>query len=120
MIPFTTHGWRPTSVTIQPHSSAITDAMPDTATARRNHGVRGMSRFLHHAIRSHSPSAMSALQTPTIVSNAQCSIVLNGGRSSAGTESSPVTFVSVLQPTRNESKPGMPMPPLTPSGVQRP
>jgi hypothetical protein len=26
---------------------------------------------------------MSALQTPTIVSNAQCSIVLNGGRSSA-------------------------------------
>ena len=57
---------------------------------------------------------------PTIVSNAQCSIVLAGGRSSAGTVSSPITFVSVLHPTRNESKPGIPIPPLTPSAVQRP
>ena len=57
---------------------------------------------------------------PTIVSNAQCSIVLAGGRSSGGTESSPVTCVLVLQPTRNESKPGIPIPPLTPLDVQRP
>ena len=57
---------------------------------------------------------------PTIVSNAQCSIVLYGGRSSGGTLSSPVTWVLVLQPTRKESKPGIPIPPLTPSGVQRP
>ena len=79
-----------------------------------------MSRLRHHAIASHSPSAISAVQMPTIVSNAQCSIVLSGGRSSGGTESSPVTWVSVLQPTRNESKPGMPMPPFTPSSVQMP
>ena len=57
---------------------------------------------------------------PTIVSNAQCSIVLAGGRSSGGTVLRPITFVSVLHPTRNESKPGIPIPPLTPSGVQRP
>ena len=57
---------------------------------------------------------------PTIVSNAQCSIVFAGGRSSGGTVSSPVTWVLVLQPTRNESNPGIPMPPLTPSLVQRP
>ena len=69
---------------------------------------------------SQSPSAISAVQMPTIVSNAQCSIVLAGGRSSGGTVSSPVTCVSVLKPTRNESNPGMPMPPLTPSLVQRP
>ena len=58
--------------------------------------------------------------TPIMVSNAQCSIVFAGGRSSAGTESSPVTCVLVLQPTRNESKPGIPIPPLTPLEVQRP
>ena len=57
---------------------------------------------------------------PTIVSNAQCSIVLAGGRSSGGTESSPVTCVLVLQPTRNESSPGIPIPPFTPLDVQRP
>ena len=57
---------------------------------------------------------------PTIVSNAQCSIVFAGGRSSGGTLSSPVTLVLVLQPTRKESKPGMPSPSLTPLEVQRP
>ena len=46
------------------------------------------------------------MQMPTIVSKAQCSIVFAGGRSSGGTVSSPVTCVLVLQPTRNESKPG--------------
>ena len=107
-------------MTIQPHSSATTARTPETATARRNHFVCGMSRLRHQANDSHAPSAISAEQIPTIVSNAQCSIVLTGGRSSGGTVSSPVTCVSVLKPTRNESKPGMPMPPLTPSGVQRP
>src|SRR5262245_12740671 len=116
----TTHGWRPTSVTIQPDSSATTAEMPDTATARRNQGVRGMSRRRHHAHASHRPRAISAVQMPTMVSNAQWSIVLAGGRSLGGTESKPVTLVLVLQPTRNESKPGLPIPPLTPEDVQRP
>ena len=31
-----------------------------------------------------------------------------------------MTFVSVLNPTSQESRPGMPMPPFTPSAVQRP
>jgi hypothetical protein len=79
-----------------------------------------MSRLRHQAIASQSPSAISAVQMPTMVSNAQWSIVFAGGRSSGGTVSRPVTWVSVLQPTRKESKPGMPMPPLTPSAVQRP
>jgi hypothetical protein len=68
----------------------------------------------------HSPSARNAEQIPTMASNAQCSSVFAGGRSSGGTESSPITCVSRLKPTRNESRPGMPIPPLTPSGVQRP
>ncbi len=60
------------------------------------------------------------MQIPTIVSNAQCSSVSNGGRSSGGTESSPVTCVLVLQPTRNESNPGIPIPPFTPLEVHLP
>ena len=53
-------------------------------------------------------------------SKAQCSRVLAGGRSLAGTVSRPVTSVSVLKPTSHESRPGIPIPPLTPSSVQRP
>ena len=44
----------------------------------------------HQTKPNQMPSAISAVQIPTIVSNAQCSIVFAGGRSSAGTESSPV------------------------------
>ena len=79
-----------------------------------------MSRLRHQEMPNHSPSAISTVPIPTIVSKAQCSSVFAGGRSSGGTVSSPVTSVSVLQPTRNESSPGIPMPPFTPSDVQRP
>jgi hypothetical protein len=79
-----------------------------------------MSRRRTQAMPSHAPSAIRALPIPTIVSNAQWSSVLAGGRFSGGTESSPVTFVSVLNPTSHESKPGIPIPPLTPSSVQMP
>ena len=74
----------------------------------------------HQPIPSQSASRISTEQIPTIVSKAQCSIVLAGGRSSGGTESSPVTCVLVLQPTRNESNPGIPIPPLTPLEVHLP
>ena len=43
-----------------------------------------------------------------------------GGCSSSGIWSRPVTTVSVLKPTRNESSPGIPIPYLTPSSVQMP
>ena len=69
---------------------------------------------------SQAPSAIRRVQIPTIVSNDQCSIVLSGGRSAGGTESRPVTCVLVLQPTRNESSPGIGIPPFTPLDVQRP
>ena len=118
--PLTIHGWRPTSVTIQPHSSATIAATPERAHARRNHFVFGMSRRLHQTNPNQAPRPINTVQIPTIVSKLQCSIVFAGGRSLGGTESSPVTCVLLLQPTRNESKPGMPIPPLTPSAVQRP
>ena len=120
MIPCTIQGCRPTSVTIQPDSIATIAAIPETATTRRNQGVLGMSRLRHQAIPNQSPRAIIAVPIPTIVSKAQCSIVFAGGRWSAGTESSPVTSVSVLQPTRNESSPGIGIPHLTPSSVQTP
>src|SRR5436190_17427751 len=105
---------------IQPHLSATTAAAPETAQARRNHFVRGMSRLRHQTDPNHAPSAIRIVQIPTIVSKAQCSIVFEGGLSLGGTESRPVTCVLVLKPTRNESKPAIPIPPLTPLGVQRP
>src|SRR3954452_21261985 len=105
---------------IQPHSSATIPDTPESAQARRNHFVCGMSRLRHQAQPSQAPKPISSVQIPTIVSNAQCSIVLAGGRSAGGTESSPVTCVLVLQPTRNESKPGIPIPPFTPLDVQWP
>src|SRR3954447_5496652 len=94
--------------------------MPETAVARRNHFVCGKSRLRHQANASQAPRAINIVQIPTIVSKAQWSIVLAGGRSSAGTVSSPVTCVLVLQPTRNESNPGIPMPPFTPLDVHLP
>src|SRR3954464_9917872 len=94
--------------------------MPETAVARRNHLVCGKSRLRHQANASQRPRPISIVQIPTIVSNAQCSIVFAGGRSSAGTESSPVTCVLVLHPTRNESRPGIAIPPFMPLDVQRP
>src|SRR5689334_1773746 len=98
----------------------MTERTPEIATARRNHFVFGRSRLRHHTKPNQTPSAINAVQMPTIVSNAQWSIVLAGGRSPGGTESRPITFVLLLQPTRNESKPGIPIPPFTPSAVQRP
>src|SRR4029079_3372221 len=103
-----------TSVTIHPHSSATTASTPDVAVARRNHFDCGMSFLRHQPIPSQSARTISTEQIPTIVSKAQCSIVLAGGRSSGATESSPTTCVLVLQPTRNESNPGIPSPPFTP------
>ena len=91
-------------------------ATPETA-ARRNQGVLGMSRLRHHEIPSQSPSRISAEQILTIASKAQCSIVLAGALT-GGTESSPITLVSVLKPTSQESKPGIPISPFTPSEVQ--
>src|SRR5207247_6172509 len=106
--------------TIHPHSSATTAATPETAVARRNQRVCGKSLFRHQPRPSQSPRPISRVQIPTIVSKAQCSIVSAGGRSSDGTESIPVTRVLVLQPTRNDSKPGIPIPPLTPVEVHLP
>src|SRR3954470_15786674 len=86
MIWETIHGWRPTSVMIQPHSSATIADTPESAQARRNHFVCGMSRLRHQAQPSQAPRPISSVQIPTIVSKHQCNIVLAGGRSSGGTE----------------------------------
>src|SRR4029453_15084496 len=102
------------------HSSATIEATPETAVARRNQRDCGKARFLHQPIPNQSPKPVSSVQTPPIASNDQCSRVFAGGRSSGGRESSPITCVLVLQPTRNESRPGIPMPPPTPSGGQGP
>src|SRR6266576_2176958 len=87
---------------------------------RRNQRDCGKSLLRHQTTPSQSARTISALQMPTIASKDRCSIVFAGGRSSDGTESSPVTRVLVLHPTRNESSPGIPMPPLIPLDVHLP
>src|SRR3954454_24897597 len=116
----TIHGWRPASVTIHPHSRATTAATPETAVARRNQRDCGKSFLRHQPMPSQRASRIRTEQMPTISSKAKWSIVLAGGRSSGGTESSPITWVLVLHPTRNESRPGIPIPPFTPLEVHRP
>ena len=107
-------------MTIQPHHSATIAAAPETETARRNHGVRGMSRRFHQTKANQAPRPSSAEPIPTIASKERCSSVWAGGSSSSGMSFSPVTSVSVFQPTRKESRPGMPIAPFTPSSVQMP
>ncbi len=87
-------------MTIQPHQRATIAATPETATARRNQGVRGMSRRRHQTKASQAARPSSALPIPTIASKERWSRVLAGGRSSGGMSSSPVTSVSALKPTR--------------------
>jgi hypothetical protein len=61
------NGCLPTSVVIQPASMATIAATPDTATARRNHGVSGIRRRRHHDHASHSASSSRAVPIPIIV-----------------------------------------------------
>jgi hypothetical protein len=46
---YTTQGWRPTSVTIQPHSIATIAASPLTAPAAQNSRWGGSRRRRHHS-----------------------------------------------------------------------
>ena len=117
---YTIQGWRPTSVTIHPHSRATTEATPEMATARRNQGVCGKSRLRHQTNPSQSAERDQHRADPD--HRVEGPVQHRVGRRPvvAGTVSRPVTCVLVLQPTRNESNPGIPMPPLTPLDVQRP
>ena len=56
--------------------SATTAATPETAVARRNQRDCEKSFFRHHPMPSQSARPISTVQIPTIVSKAQCSIVL--------------------------------------------
>src|SRR3954463_13136333 len=84
MNPSTIQGWGPTSVTIQPDSSATTAAIPEIATDLRNHFVEGRSRFRHQTNANQTASRKSRVPTPTMVSKAVCSIVRAGGWFSLG------------------------------------
>ena len=71
-------------------SNGASAPAPDTATARRNHGVCGMSLDLHHAKANQAASPRRALPRPTIVSYDRW-VTLTGGRSCGGVLSRPST-----------------------------
>ena len=57
---------------------------------------------------------------PTIASKDRCSSVGAGGSSSSGIRSRPVTTVPVEKPTRNESRSGILIAPLTSPSISTP
>ena len=77
---YTTHGWRPTSVTIQPHSIATSAAGPQAIPSHQNHDCRGRPRRRRHTSRAHSPAASSKNASPTIASKDRWIRVSAGGR----------------------------------------
>ena len=82
-----------------------------------------MSRRRSQASPYQRASSSSTVAIPTMVSNAQWAMVASVavGRFSAGTSLSPGTTVLRLNPARNESSPGILMPPsMVPSGCSRP
>ena len=97
-------------------------ATPDTATGAQEPRVCGRSRRRHHDERRTRARARSAAcrcrpwcRTP---GGGSCCA---GGRSSGGTESSPDDRACPCsRPTRNEARPGISIPPLTPSGGAAP
>jgi hypothetical protein len=68
MSPCTIHGWRPTSIVIQPASIAPTAATPDTAITRSIHGLsKNVSRRFRHrqATTATSPTNAVPIETMT-------------------------------------------------------
>jgi hypothetical protein len=85
---YTIHGWRPTSVVIQPEISAMTDSGPAARIAQLAHF--GSGRCLIVKNRYASPSSANSVPRPTIVWNANRT-TLTGGWLASGTTSSPCT-----------------------------
>jgi len=73
---YTIHGWRPTSVVIQPAISATTDSGPAATTAASTH--RGSPRRRNRRYRYTSASRASSVPIPTIVWN-EIRTTLTGG-----------------------------------------
>ena len=113
----TIHGWRPTSLTVQPASRATTASDPVVAAMRRNQRLRGMSRRKTQLAHHHSDSRNSRVPRPIMMSQARCVTftVRFVGRSSAGISLRPMTTVAVpvLGSERIEARPGIGMPPDT-------
>jgi hypothetical protein len=62
---YTIHGWRPTSVVIQPAISATTDSGPAASTAHST--SLGRPRRRNRRYRYTSPSSASSVPMPTMV-----------------------------------------------------
>jgi len=83
--PYTTHGWRPSSVTTQPHSMATIAASPLTAPSSQNSSGRGHRRRRHPVQAAHSPTSSRRDPRPTMTSKLRWISHTTGGRSAGGT-----------------------------------
>src|ERR1700761_6494587 len=122
---YTVHGCRPTSVTTQPASMAVTDATPDSAPPARKVVLSrppGSSRRRHHDHPSHEPHSSIRNPMTTIRSKDRWISVGIGGRNAGGTVDQPVTWLCGEKPTSSESTygSGMPVPVTTCPWYQTP
>ena len=93
----TIHGCRPTSVAIQPASSATTASGPATTANRRNQRLSSRSWPRQRASQKTTTASASSVPMPTIDWNARC-VMLIGGSLASGIVSSPCTgFVNELR-----------------------
>lgn len=87
--PWTTHGWRPTSVVVQPASTA-TRPSGSVRDAARRHAFDANSRPRQASRRPQATTPSITMPIPTITRNAQQTIA-TGGRSSGGRSLRPCT-----------------------------
>ncbi len=92
-IPFTTQGCRPTSVTIQPASTATSPSGPTNPSHRRKRRPVGSALRRHPRNPATTAVPASVMPAPTITWKARW-VTSTGGRSSSGKSSSPFTSAS--------------------------
>jgi hypothetical protein len=116
---YTIHGWRPTSVVIQPAISATTDSGPAATTETSSHQGNDERRRKNRRNRYTSPTSASRVPIPTMVWN-ENRTTLTGGWSASGTIASPFTTAFGLWNASSDSSRGISIPHTTACPLYQP
>ena len=106
--PTTVQGWRPTSVTTQPASSAIRATTPATAAPRRNQRLLGRSRRRHQASPNQAARPSSRNDAATMIWKDRWTMLTRRslGRTAGGTASRPRIRVERSKPASSDAPSG--------------
>jgi hypothetical protein len=115
---YTIHGWRPTSVVIQPAISATTDRGP-LATTERSRSRGRDPRRRNRRNKYTRPISASRVPIPTMVWN-ENRTTFTGGWSDSGTMFSPLTTAFGLWKASKDKSRGISMPQTTACPLYQP